>query len=258
MTKRPELAPENYEAIYEYYDGSQLKPVFNRAVYALSSLAFKPDLLLSDETRDEIEAQFALGKGALVAANHPSQHDPFVMAGAWHQTKIPQFQHFMAFAKAELFEGVPRILFENTGSVPILRPQDFPDVSPRVFADMTDKVLRMQADYVKAGGTAASMVEGTRSHPAELRKLRMASIKSGIARTALYAGDESSFIVPAAIHYRVTDPRAPKLPPRHTVVALGEPITTYETKTLAIRRQVYDGLQAALDRAVDYVDATNK
>lgn len=67
---------------------------------------------------------------------------------------------------------------------------------------------------------------------------------------AIAATDEASFVLPVGIHY--TRDRRQKLPPRHPVIAFGDPITEYSQNRSTMKSQIVEGMQAALDLANAY------
>jgi 1-acyl-sn-glycerol-3-phosphate acyltransferase len=255
MTNRPKITAENFEQVYDYYKTSRISPRFNQAVFAVSDKLYAPDALIGDEARDAIETQFALGKGAIMAINHPSPHDPFVSAGAMHQTGITGFREFTGFAKDSLFHGLTLPIFEKTGCVPVFRHKSYPDLSLHDFARMAESLMALAVHHLREGNNVSMMPEGTYSQPDELVRLKKQSIKSGIARIAQYATDNSSFIVPVGIRYRTNNAHETLLP-RHAAVVFGTPITTYASSPGAIKAQVYEGMQASLTEAVTYVRTT--
>ena len=251
MTKRPEITPSNYQEVYDYYETPRLKPLFNAAYFRLSHALYAPDVLLADETRERIEEQLALGKGAIIASNHPSAQDPFVAAAAMQETGIPQLREFTAYAKDSLFHGITLPFFEYTGAIPVFRPTTHDHIDSRTMMQITEQLFRVTASRLRQGKNVAIMPEGKRSSTDELRYLKFQSIRGGIARVARYATDASSFIIPLGIHYRSEDPRSLVMPARHTAVAFGNPITHYPGAVYDLRREVHATMQKALNAAAE-------
>ena len=246
MTRRPEITAENYSAVYDYYEQSRLKPRLSGLIYRGCNVLYSPDTYIDDETREQIQAQLALGKGALLAMNHPSHYDPFVGAAGVYQTGIPELTDSMAFAKDSLLRGATRPLFEYTGCVPVFRHKSYPDLSRGDFNLATARLLDLAANRLRGGQTVTILPEGTNSRPEALTQLELQDIKSGIARVALAAGDEHSFIIPVGMAYHT---KSGKTKPRHAIVAFGEPITEYNSSNRGIRQQVLDSMQLQLERA---------
>lgn len=252
MKRHPDITASNYDEVYEYYRTSRASKRFSDITFSISEKLYVPDVYHRYGTIATIRQQLELGKGAMLAINHPSQHDPFVMAGAIHEMseEIPEFTDFMGFGKDSLFRGPTRILFEKTGCVPVFRHKSYPDIEPRAFAQLTNALFDLSVNRLQSGHHVSLMPEGTRSDPDNLERLDYAAVKTGIARIAHLATDAHSFIVPVGIHYRTDTPRS-FFVPQHTNVVFGDPITEYDSSVGAIRRQVFDGMQNALDQATE-------
>lgn len=250
MTERPDITPSNYKAVYDYYDTSRLNKRFNKALFRCARALYAPNVVASEETIETITTSLALGKGALLAVNHPSGHDPFVTAGAFDELAIDGFQEFTGFAKDELFRGASRPIFELTGCVPVFRQKNYEGIDLRQHAKITERLFQLASNRLRSGQNVSLMPEGTNSSPDELTVLPIGKIKSGIVKIAQYASDNHSFIVPVGVHYKSPDPKHAKLP-RHASVAFGEPITHYETNPIALKRQIHAGMQDALTAAVE-------
>lgn len=248
MTHRPEITAGNYAEVYDYYEESRLRPHLSNLVYRSSNVLFRPDVHIEDETRETIEAQMALGKGVLLAMNHPSHQDPFVGAASMYESGIDGLTDCMALAKDSLFRGPTRPIFEYTGCVPVFRHKSYPGLDTRTFAAATGRLLDLAATRLQGGQTVSILPEGTISRPEARTHLELQDIKSGIARVALKATDEHSLIVPIAIAYR-NNKRTGEMTPRHAIVTLGDPITEYEKTNPGVRRQVLESMQKQLDRA---------
>lgn len=252
MTRRPKLTPENYQAVYEHYAHERPMPRTNRAIFSLGDMLYNPDVLISDRVRKEIEFQLLIGKGALLASNHPSGHDPMVLAGAVHQLDIPGLDTVRAVAKDSLFHGIMRPSTEATGCIPVFRRHKYPEIGTRKFLDASHAMIDLVAAELQRGQAIAILPEGTNSAAAEREQLDPRKIKVGIAQAAIKAGDQSSFIIPIGIHYRTDNPLR-KRPSRHPAVAIGMPITSYEHSSTAVKNQIYKGMQGALNRATNHV-----
>ena len=116
---------------------------------------------------------------------------------------------------------------------------------------MSEKLFMLATNRLINGQHVSLMPEGTNSASNELTALPFSRIKSGVVKIAQYATDSHSFVVPIGIHYRTPEPRKAKLP-RHAAVAIGDPITTYADNALDIRHQIHDGMQNALNIAVEH------
>ena len=252
MARHPDITASNYEEVYDYYRTSRASKRFSDITFSLSEKIYAPDVHHQFGTIATIRQQLELGKGAVLAINHPSPHDPFIMAGAIHEmnNEIPDFTDFMGFGKDSLFRGPTRLLFEKTGCVPVFRHKSYPDMEPRTFTQLTNALFDLSVERLKEGYHVSLMPEGTCSAPDQLEHLDYAAVKTGIARIAHLATDIHSFIVPVGIHYRTDNPRS-LFVPRHTNVVFGDPIAEYGPTITAIRRQVFNGMQNALDQATE-------
>lgn len=253
MTRHPKITASNYKQVYDYYRTPRMHPRFNEAVLSVSHALYKPEVHFQPHAIESLKQQLALGKGALLAMNHPSAHDPFVMAGAFqeiHET-VPGFRDFMGFGKDSLFRGPTRPLFEKTGCVPVFRRDSYPDLDPRTFADLTHELFMMSADRLRHGNHVSLMPEGTRSGRENIEHIDYSAIKTGLARIALLAGSDHSFIVPVGIRYRNETPGS-LFVPKGTAVVIGEPIIDYAPTANGVRRQLVEGMQSALTDASDF------
>ncbi len=254
MPKRPPITPDHYREVYNYYENLPPNETANRRIFRLSRAVYRPDVVVSDETRDNIATQLALGKGALIAGNHPSQHDPLVCAASMYEADIDGLNMFTSYAKDSLFRGPTRPVFESTGCLPVFRRKSYPDVDNHTFLAATERLFDVSVNRLREGRAVAILPEGTRSDADHLREIDPYKLKSGIARVALYAGDENSFILPFGLAYRIDNPRSAKIPPRHAVFAVGDPITTYGRTNQDVRIQVAEGIQSALDQSWAKID----
>ena len=247
MTKRPEITPENYQAIYSHYAEDSTVGWINNSLHIVGQAIYRPEVVMDDATRKELELQFALGKGALVVSNHPSGFDTVVLPGAFRTTGIPELQKTGALVKDSLYHGPLRLLWEGTGSLPVFREQSYPDMDRAMFMKTVNALLGVVAGRLRAGKSIMMMPEGTRSAPEGRTHLRLGDIKAGVARMALLASDENTFILPVGIHYQ--ENAEGKLSPWRPTVALGDPITHFEAAPTGVKKQIYAGMQDALDRA---------
>ena len=116
-----------------------------------------------------------------------------------------------------------------------------------MFMKTVNALLGVVAGRLRAGKSIMMMPEGTRSAPEARRQLRLGDIKAGVARMALLASDENTFILPVGIHYQ--ENAEGMLSPWRPTVALGEPITHFEATPTGVKKQIYAGMQDALNRA---------
>lgn len=235
MTRRPEITPANYQAVYDYYRTPRYSAKFQRRVGRIANWLYHPDVVCSDEVRAQLDEQFAQGKGALVALNHPSEHDPLVTTAAARQINHPALRGFLVYAKDSLFHGALTRPVEKLGALPTFRTQNHQDLTFAELRDMYAMQAELAVEQLKRGQPIGLYVEGTCSDPSEYDQLKLTSVKSGIGQIALAAGQEHSYILPIALRYRTPDPRTRVMPPRHTVINVGAPITEYAERAIGVR-----------------------
>jgi glycerol-3-phosphate dehydrogenase (NAD(P)+) len=139
--------------------------------------------------------------GLIVAANHRSFLDPFVIGGA-----LPWRRPVNYVAKVELFE--PRWrgwLLSRLGAFPIRR------------GESDEAAMETARQVVRRGGTVCIFPEGTR-----IRSGTLAAPKRGVGRLALQSGVP---ILPAAVFGTEHVRRGWRIRPRRIRVRLGRPMT---------------------------------
>lgn len=175
----------------------------------------------------EVEGLERLPKrgGYILAANHASALDPFLLA-----VILPRPVHFLA--KAELF-CIPGVgwLLRHLGMIPVHRGH----------ADR--EALTRALDLLEKGEVIGIFPEGTRSDDGHLQALH--------GGTAWLACQAQSPIVPAAVlgSWKLW-PRGKKFPSRGRVtVIIGHPLTPATTAGHATRQQVQE-LSGGLAQAI--------
>jgi 1-acyl-sn-glycerol-3-phosphate acyltransferase len=139
--------------------------------------------------------------GLIVAANHRSFLDPFVIGGA-----LPWRRPVNYVAKVELFE--PRWrgwLLSRLGAFPIRR------------GESDEAAMETARQVARRGGAVCIFPEGTR-----IRSGTLAAPKRGVGRLALQSGVP---IVPAAVFGTEHVRRGWRIRPRRVRVRLGRPMT---------------------------------
>lgn len=245
---RPEITASNYKAVYRYFEQNREKPRLSRTARNLSGLVIAPEVILEPGV-NKIQEQLDLGKRAIIAANHPGRQDAFVLPAALWRTSIPGIMQPGFLGKDHLFRGSFGWLFEDAGGLPVFRRQSYPEIPDEEFNIISNMLLRLAADRIRGGTAMVIMPEGRVSLPENRVNLDPDAIKSGIARVALDVGDSDSFILPIGIHHRGIAPRESRIPPRHPIVAIGEPITTYMGTVDDVRLQVHAGIQDMMNVA---------
>lgn len=246
----PEISPENHSEIYRYYgrEGVTWAPVA-RGLSRSAALLLNPTIAFMPDAREEVNKLHQDGAAAIVASNHQSAYDPFVATAAIHGGTAPAFKNPAAVAKASLHSGaLIGPLFRRSGTIPVFRPQDVPNLSEEDFRAMSDEMLETFAKLIERGRPVGIMPEGTR-HPEGFQR---ENLKNGIARVAL-ATSGQSYIVPMAIVYRDNVPRGVGdiADARRARVVIGNPISGYNPDKDS-SEEVLDSVFAGVSGAISY------
>lgn len=273
---RPELTPGNYRSVYEYYETPRTNERWQRAVSAVLRNYYKPEVEIDSEARERLTSD---RRAPLIVANHPSAHDPTMVASELvHQgmmppailtksqlmarPRIPAVDRLVAEGALSLGmigRGVygllrpdaatqwpPRIALEAYGSVPVFRPETYPDESPRLLAYASTRLIELSAEYLRDGRPVLAFPEGTLSSPESHRRLPRSAVKSGIARIAL-ASAPYSYVLPVGIAHRE---RPSGEAPRHSQIVIGSPVDIEPgDKQREVQTLIHEAMQRCLDRA---------
>src|SRR5699024_10352077 len=75
-------------------------------------------------------------------------------------------------------------LFEYTGTIPVFRAKNYPDVPADTHVAAAERMIEVCSDRLGAGGVVLSFVEGTNSAPEDLRALRPESVSGASGRSS--------------------------------------------------------------------------
>ena len=251
---RPEVTVANWEAVYDFYGPGRRRDGFTHALLTAVDAVYAPQVRLPPATVAELHRLHAAGTGIIVAANHPSAHDPFVLASALHDARVRFLSHGTGLTKDPLFRGPLRPVFEYTGTVPVFRAKNYSDTAPEVHDAAAARLIGLCVDRLLSGGVVLTFVEGTNSSADDLRTLHLESVKKGVGqmvRGVREAGGPVA-VLPLGLVYHGREHA--RLPPRRAVVAAG-PITVWEGSVSKnaeaptideVRRTVRDGIAVAL------------
>lgn len=241
---------ENYAAAYRYYGPGRRRNAVAHPLLRLTTLIWAPRLEIDRDVVAEIQRLHAAGTGVVVAANHPSGHDALVLPSAVWDKRVRFLAGGTGLAKDSLFSGPTRPLFEYTGTIPVFRAKNYPEVPAEVHAAAADRMIEVCSEGLRAGGVVLSFVEGTNSAPEDLRALRPASVKRGIGQIVhrCLAAGRPVALLPVGISYRGREHAT--MPPRRAAVMAGAPVlweVTDQVPTVdQIRATAREAINAAL------------
>ncbi|MDO8265870.1 MAG: 1-acyl-sn-glycerol-3-phosphate acyltransferase [Candidatus Saccharibacteria bacterium] len=123
----PSVQPRNMEAISEKYDGHTPNERIVRLGQAGSSLILSPQVIISDETTDEILEHTSSGGVLLLLFNHFKLIDPLILSAVMQQE--PAFEavrHNIIIPAKTIIFRIPgiRYLADGMGAFPVLRDKD--------------------------------------------------------------------------------------------------------------------------------------
>src|SRR5699024_446180 len=280
---RPEVTLGNFAAVYDFYGPGRRRDAFAHPLLRLVTAIWAPRIEITAEVAARLRELHDSGTGVVLAANHPSGHDALVLASAVWDARVRFLSGGTGLAKDSLFSGPTRPLFEYTGTIPVFRAKNYPDVPadthvaaaerrievcsdrlgagggagraraslfsgptrplfgytgtipvfraknyPDVPADThvaaAERMIEVCSDRLGAGGVVLSFVEGTNSAPEDLRALRPESVKRGVGQIvhgALSAGRPVA-LLPVGISYQGRE--RSRVPPRRAMVRAGTPV----------------------------------
>jgi len=191
------VTQEQLEAYHEY----TRKHGVNRGLYLLARVILQPFFLIYLRLSRQGRKNSHIKGGTIVAANHRSFLDPFVIG-----TCLPWGKPMNYVAKVELFEKRWQgFLLCRVGAFPIRRGE-------------ADELAIETAELVLArGGTICIFPEGTR-----IRKGSLGKPKRGVGRLALRSGAP---VVPVAVTGSEDVRRGWRIRPRKVDIRVGRPMS---------------------------------
>jgi glycerol-3-phosphate dehydrogenase (NAD(P)+) len=193
------------ERFQRYHRYAREKGV-NRLMYFIARLLLTPAFLLWFRLERQGREHARVPGGMVVASNHRSFLDPFVIG-----TLVPWRRRIQFVAKVELFERRWQgWLLNRLGAFPIRRGQ----------SDETAMVTAARA--VERGGTVLIFPEGTR-----IRSGSLGRPKRGVGRLALETGGA---VVPVAVHGTEHVRRGWRIRPRRVKLRAGPAMTFPRTE----------------------------
>jgi glycerol-3-phosphate dehydrogenase (NAD(P)+) len=178
----------------------------NRPMYILARLLLTPIVLLWFRLERQGREHGRVRGGMIVASNHRSFLDPFVIG-----VLVPWRRQIQFVAKVELFESRWQgWLLSRLGAFPIRRGQS------------DETAMQTAAQAVARGGTVLIFPEGTR-----IRSGSLGRPKRGVGRLALETG---AAVLPVAVHGTEHVRRGWRIRPRKVRLRAGPPQTFPRTE----------------------------
>lgn len=242
----------NWKAVYDFYGPGRRRNSFTNPLLRFVDAIYRPRLRIAPETVAELHRLHEDGVGIIVAVNHPSVHDPTVLAAVLFDKRVRFLSEGTGLTKDPLFRGPLRPIFEYTGTVPVFRAKNYQGTAAEIYEAAADRLIGVCVDRLVDGGVVLTFVEGTNSSTDDLRTLRIESVKKGVGLMVNGAREAGArvAVLPLGIVYHGRDHA--KLPPRGAVAAAGAPVLwdTGPPPTIdEVRHAVRDGIAEALTEA---------
>lgn len=222
---RPEVTPENYPAVFEYYDQRGPNPMFAKLGHLAMSAVFKPHVTIKPEDQVILDSELTGSTRMMVVSNHTnSENDQYNLASSVRQ--IPAINDRTGFisimGKMSLFNRpgligtAQRYAIDGLGGIPVARskdvdPKDYnhiEDLSSAVEEQRRNSLLSRQLGInkvVRDGFDIAGFAEGERlqegQDPRVVRKLKtgfsqihaelVPDTKVVVVTVGLFNGDEN-------------------------------------------------------------------
>lgn len=248
--KRPEVSLDNIEAVYDYYDELRANKLIARLGYRAFALAIAPRVEYDGGAEAMLDAEMDHETGLIIAPNHISLQDPYIVAGAAAKTPLSHaIGNVMAWGKAEIFEDdgsktypIKRYISDNFGGMPLFRPSSYPGAERSQLIRANARAYDVTANHLARGGTAAIFAEGTIQRSED--KSKILPIQSGIARVAheVRAKGGVPRIAPMAIS------RGPHGELRSPKIIMGEPQDVSDFTKKEIQEYLQENLQSLVTR----------
>jgi 1-acyl-sn-glycerol-3-phosphate acyltransferase len=250
---RPEVTVANWEAVYDFYGPGRRRDGFTHPLLAPVGAVYAPELRIAPETVSELHRLHDAGVGIVVAANHPSKHDPFVLASGVFDKRVRFLSSGTGLTKDPLFRSPLRPVFEYTGTVPVFRAKNYQGTAREVHDAAAARLIGLCVDRLTSGGVVLTFVEGTNSSADDLRTLRLDSVKKGVGQMVRGVRVEGGrvAVLPVGIVYHEREHA--RTPLRRPVLAAGRPIAWEDPGAPPaideVRGAVRDGIDDALTAA---------
>lgn len=237
---KPVVTLENQQAVYEYYARHQQGRALARAAYAGLAARYRPRVAYADGAREAIAALLAEGGNLLIAVNHLSDKDQYILAAAaWRSPLRAIIGRTRVLAKDELFaDPGRRRQIDMMGGIPVFRSKNH---GLRAVADAGRQMMDTSAARLARGDSLAIFPEGTCNldDPA-----RVQHVNSGIGHIAARAArlGAAPALLCLGIGYREGTAGSAS-------VYLGGPVRELPAKPMDVARLVGERLQGVVDEA---------
>jgi glycerol-3-phosphate dehydrogenase (NAD(P)+) len=191
---------------FERYHAYARRHGVNKVLYYILRLVLVPSFLIWFRLQRTGREHARVKGGLIVASNHRSFLDPFVIGAL-----LPWRRQIQFVAKVELFEKRwPGWLLSRLGAFPIRRGQS------------DETAMETARLAVERGGTVVIFPEGTR-----IRSGSLSTPKRGVGRLALESG---AAVLPVAVHGSDQVRRGFRIRPRKVKLRAGKPMTFPQTE----------------------------
>lgn len=242
----------NWEAVYDFYGPGRRRDGFTHPLLALVGAVYAPELRIAPETVAVLHRLHDAGVGIVVTANHPSKHDPFVLASGVFDKRVRFLSSGTGLTKDPLFRGPLRPVFEYMGTVPVFRAKNYQGTAAEIHDAAAARLIGLCVDRLVDGGVVLTFVEGTNSSADDLRTLRLDSVKKGVGMMVSGARKAGARVAVLPLGIAYDGREHARLPPRHAVTAAGAPVVwdsgrppEIDEVRHAVRRGIDDALTAA-------------
>lgn len=130
--KRPEVTMDNFQAVFDYYDGRGPNTIFAHFGHYVMGKAFDPEVIFAPGAEEEIGNELELSAQAFVVANHDSEADQFNLASFVSKRSVfgRLVSRTVIMARYGLFDEpgkkghLQRIAMDELGAFPAYRAKD--------------------------------------------------------------------------------------------------------------------------------------
>lgn len=247
--KMPELVPDNYVEIYEFFENFEPNRRIQNFGFAVMSAVCDMQVQYTSGVNSVIHDHLSDGGNVLLSANHQSAADIPVIANVVNEDPFEGMRRTTIIpAKAEMFSWpIVGRLFPHMSAHPAFRSKDFnrDKEGMGLGRRVTEGLIRLNVDHINRGGNCAIFPEATRNrdNPREIL-----SLGAGLGRIATGVEDPSKLlVVPLGIAYRPTRLRF------NPVVVVGDPFSPKDMSRTDVRRETGDRMQASVTNAFELV-----